>query len=196
MPNEYPTRFLQLLADLPPDAVVLDCGAGGRRTPDRRVIALEYVHHPRNDVQGDALRLPFRDGCFDLVLSQAVLEHVTDPALAVREMSRVLRPGGVLYAEAAFIQPVHMAPHHYFNVTPHGMRWLGEQAGLEVLEQGTVGSFEDTLRWLEDAGDVQIVDPSVWTEPDHAHMPLVASGVTMVARKSWTAAPQDGTMFS
>lgn len=195
MPNEYPTRFLQLLADLPPDAVVLDCGAGGRRMPDRRVIALEYARHPCNDVQGDALRLPFRDGCFDLVLSQAVLEHVTDPALAVREMSRVLRPGGVLYAEAAFIQPVHMAPHHYFNVTPHGMRWLGEQAGLEVLEQGTVGSLEGTLNWIALVGDVHI-DFKLNGEPAFGRMPLVASGVTMVAKKSWTAAPQDGTMFS
>lgn len=45
-------------------------------------------------VQGPAEELPFDDASLDLVRSERVLQHLTDPAVAVREMARVLRPGG------------------------------------------------------------------------------------------------------
>lgn len=45
-------------------------------------------------IVGEAERLPFRSATFTAVLSTATLRHVTDPALAAREMTRVLRPGG------------------------------------------------------------------------------------------------------
>ncbi|MEN6301507.1 MAG: class I SAM-dependent methyltransferase [Armatimonadia bacterium] len=47
------------------------------------------------DVLGaDATRLPFADGTFASILSNCVMEHIPDDAAAVREMGRVLRPGG------------------------------------------------------------------------------------------------------
>ena|SRR5688572_725669 len=151
MPNPYPDRFLSLRLDVKAKAlerlthnkaVIVDIGAGGRQRIDDD-ISLEYAWTPNNSLCGDALALPFRDDSVDLILSQAVLEHVTDPDLAMREMLRVLRPGGVLYVEVAFMQPVHMAPHHYFNVTPHGLAWLLRD--WEVLECGAIGTAREVL---------------------------------------------------
>jgi SAM-dependent methyltransferase len=45
---------------------------------------------------GDAEGLPYKDGTFDLVVGHAVLHHVPDPAAALREVHRVLAPGGAL----------------------------------------------------------------------------------------------------
>jgi SAM-dependent methyltransferase len=47
-------------------------------------------------VTGEAERLPFADESFDLVTCQTVLIHVREPVVALREMLRVLRPGGLL----------------------------------------------------------------------------------------------------
>jgi SAM-dependent methyltransferase len=47
-------------------------------------------------VRGDLLSLPFADASFDLVVSFESIEHVDDPALAIDEFRRVLRPGGML----------------------------------------------------------------------------------------------------
>ena len=52
-------------------------------------------------VQGDGARLPFADGCFDLVFSHSVIEHVENADSYLRECHRVLRPGGVLYLSTA-----------------------------------------------------------------------------------------------
>jgi len=52
--------------------------------------------HPAAAVQGNALALPFPDGAFDRVIASEVLEHIPDDLAAMRELSRVLRPGGTM----------------------------------------------------------------------------------------------------
>jgi ubiquinone/menaquinone biosynthesis C-methylase UbiE len=47
-------------------------------------------------VQGDALHLPFADATFDRVICSEVLEHIPDDLGAMRELTRVLRPGGTM----------------------------------------------------------------------------------------------------
>jgi SAM-dependent methyltransferase len=51
-----------------------------------------------SEVRGDAVHLPFPDGSFDCIIASEVLEHVLDDEGALGELSRVLRPGGVLAA--------------------------------------------------------------------------------------------------
>ena len=51
--------------------------------------------------QADGMYLPFRTGTFDLVLSHAVIEHVADAPLYLRECARVLAPGGHVYLSTA-----------------------------------------------------------------------------------------------
>ena len=47
-------------------------------------------------VHGDATDLPFEDATFDRVIASEVLEHIPDDALAMSELSRVLKPGGTM----------------------------------------------------------------------------------------------------
>ena len=60
-----------------------------------RLLGLSPHSHPRG-LLADAVRLPFRDGEFDKVLCTGVLMHIADTESAVRELVRVLRPGGRL----------------------------------------------------------------------------------------------------
>ncbi len=62
-------------------------------------------------------QLPYPDNCFDLILSNEVIEHVQDDRAAVTEMVRVLRPGGRI---ALF------CPNRWYPVETHGIYWRGE----------------------------------------------------------------------
>ena len=72
----------------------------------------------------DGHSLPFRDGSFDGVWIQAVLEHVLEPAAVVAEISRVLKPGGLAFADTPFIQQVHEQAYDFTRFTLSGHRWL------------------------------------------------------------------------
>jgi len=87
-------------------------GSGGDRSP----------RGSTSFVGGDALRLPFRDGAFDVVTISFGLRNVADPAAALAEMHRVTRPGGRLVVcefSTITIAPVDMLYRRYLiNVLP------------------------------------------------------------------------------
>ena len=157
MTNPYPGQVMELVEAIPPGGLGLEVGSGGRRLPG--VVGLEIEPCPA-DVLGDALHLPFAGGVFDVVFSQAVLEHVTDPQAAVDEMVRVLKPGGAFYAEVAFMQPVHMAPNHFFNHTPFGLAHTCRR--LDLIRLSPLGRFDEAFRWwAEEAGAVSVLGARV-----------------------------------
>lgn len=69
---------------------------------------------------------------FDLVLAPFVFEHIANPFVAMRNLARVLRPGGRVVWAAPMFQQFHGAPHDYYRFTPKGARALAEDAGLDV----------------------------------------------------------------
>jgi SAM-dependent methyltransferase len=68
--------------------------AGTRLARERQLSNLRFA-------RADGMALPFADGVFDLVLSHAVIEHVADAPLYLRECARVLAPGGHVYLSTA-----------------------------------------------------------------------------------------------
>ena len=86
------------------------------------------------DVVADAARLPFGDSVFQRVECDAVLEHVPDADRVMREIERVLEPGGYAHVVTPFCHPFHEYPKDYRRFTPDG---LSAMAGkLEVVATG------------------------------------------------------------
>lgn len=78
------------------------------------------------DVKGDLCALPFPDARFDGVVLTEVLEHCKDPMTAVREVHRVLKPGGLALVTSPFLWPWHGTEHYqdYWRFTHQGWELL------------------------------------------------------------------------
>jgi SAM-dependent methyltransferase len=123
---------------------VLDVGCG--RKPYREFIkASRYVgvdiDNPSTralaavDIYYDGRTLPFANASFDAVLCSQVLEHVFAPDEFLREIHRVLRPGGVLLLATPFTWDEHEQPHDFARYSSFGLRALIERSGFIVEAQ-------------------------------------------------------------
>jgi SAM-dependent methyltransferase len=100
--------------------------------------ALAYTrqrgHH--HLIQGDLTRLPFPDGTFDVVTALDVVEHIREDEGALREVNRILRPGGVLLVSVPAYRflwgPHDTALQHFRRYTRREMATLMRRAGFRV----------------------------------------------------------------
>ena len=92
----------------------------------------------------DAHYLPFKSESYDLVIIQAVLEHVVNPYRVVEELSRVLIKKGIVYAETPFMQSVHEGPYDFVRFSHSGQRWLFKNFD-EISSGAHQGAFSSTL---------------------------------------------------
>jgi SAM-dependent methyltransferase len=88
------------------------------------LIGSDIYASPHTDVVADGHSLPFRDETMDAICIQAVLEHVLSPMQVVGEIHRVLKPGGIVYADSPFMQQVHEGAYDFTRFTMSGHRWL------------------------------------------------------------------------
>ena len=131
-------------SSLPEGSKVLDVGAGvGQYRPlfaNCRYYAHDFGQEPATvgnytklDYVSDITEIPVEDASFDVVLCTEVLEHVPQPIEAIREMGRILRPGGRLLCSAPLGSWLHQEPYHFYGgYTPHWYRQFLPQFGLEV----------------------------------------------------------------
>lgn len=106
------------------NGLVLDLGAGNPRDTEHHpnVVFHEFVHYAHTDVVSVCDRLPYRDNVFDAVISKAAFEHLARPWEVADEIYRVLKPGGLVRVDTAFMFPLHGDPYHFFNMTLDGAR--------------------------------------------------------------------------
>lgn len=157
---------------------LLDHGASSAVGVELDPARVEEARRRRPHVEfvvGIAEQLPFDDCSFDGVLLNEVLEHVADERAALREIRRVLRPGGALalyspnrwfpveghgvqWHGRLFDHPAPLVPWLPYRVTrmflrarnywPWELRQLCERAGLETIAVGTAFPQFEIYRWL------------------------------------------------
>lgn len=154
---------------IPKGSKVLDVGAGS--CPYRELFAhceyhtqdvaqlkpeqIRYGGYGQIDYIGDASSIAVTDRYFDVVMCTEMLEHHPEPIKVVRELARVLRPGGKLLLTAPLGSGIHQEPYHYYGgYTPFWYeKFLGE-AGFSDIEILANGGFfahygQESIRFLQ-----------------------------------------------
>jgi len=128
---------------LPPNPLIYDIGskevrasyAFGKPPEDAKVICVDIESGPGIDLVADAHDLYMvENDSVDFVTSVSVLEHVKYPQQVVKEMLRILKPGGIIYISVPFIFPFHADPYDFYRFTYKGIDILCED--FEKLDSG------------------------------------------------------------
>jgi SAM-dependent methyltransferase len=122
-------------------ARVLDVGCGVKPYfpffDAAEYVGVDSVENPVADLIGPIEALPVADASFDVVLCTQVLEHCDDPAQAVRELHRVVVPGGRVLASTHGTMVYHPSPNDYWRWTHKGLARLfvenAEWGSVEVV---------------------------------------------------------------
>ncbi len=133
-----------------PDRLYLDIGCGLRPEMFDNCLYVEvYPSRSADLVMAPACTYPIADTSVDGIGCFAVMEHMTEPWVAAAEFRRMLKPGGLLFVDWPFLQPVHGYPSHYYNATRQGVRRMFDE-GFELIDLDTRPNQtpERTLLWL------------------------------------------------
>ena len=184
-------------------ALDLACGSGkltaelNATAPGVRAIGLDFsarmlaeahkAHHELAFVQGDALQLPFADGIFDATTIAFGLRNLADPVRGLREMLRVLKPGGRAIV-LEFVRP------------PPGPVGLAYRAYLRTILPAVGGALSgepQAYRYLSDTVDsyrtpaelIELAEAAGWREPHCRSLNLGTVGLLAGQRKDRNQEP-------
>jgi ubiquinone/menaquinone biosynthesis C-methylase UbiE len=158
-----------LLPHLRPGADLLDVGCGpgtitadlAARVAPGRVLGLDASPDPLTEARdaaeranvdvtfevGDVYALDLPDDSFDVVHAHQVLQHLTDPVAALREMARVCRPGGIVA-----VRDADYATFTWFPANPGLDRWLELYSAVARANGAEPDAGRRLLAWAHAAG--------------------------------------------
>lgn len=101
--------------------------------------------------RADVRRMPFQSNSFDVVTAMDIIEHIDNDKAALREIARVLKPGGVLLATVPAFQSLwadhDVALHHFRRYTSHGFRDVAQRSGLTLEKLSYTVSLLFPIIW-------------------------------------------------
>ncbi|NBX83819.1 class I SAM-dependent methyltransferase [bacterium] len=113
--------------------VVLNIGSGNEPS-EANVINVDMMDYENGDIVCDIHQLPFKDDSVDAVMNIAVLEHVKEPQAVVKEIYRILKPGGRVLSVVPFVYPFHASPEDYQRYSLPGIEYLHRD--FQLVESG------------------------------------------------------------
>jgi len=110
----------------------------------------EATFHDKGNIDlfGTAYDIPAEDESFDSAICTAVLEHLEEPELALRECFRVLKKNGVAIYSVPFIWHLHEEPRDFYRYSKYGLKYLFEKVGFEIVELKALSGFWVTFGQL------------------------------------------------
>jgi SAM-dependent methyltransferase len=157
------------------------------------------------DLAWDGRTIPLDDGIVDCALATEFFEHIHEPEGVMREIYRVLKPGGFLFLTVPFLWPLHEVPWDEYRYTPFSLEKHLVSAGFAGVSLKPLGGWDASLaqmlglwalrrplpRWSLQVAAACLVMPLIYllSRMDRADVPFAAdqmitglSGVAFKAR--------------
>lgn len=180
--------------------VVLDIGCGDRWVenslpPNSRYVGLDYPptvskgYTGQPDVFGDGQALPFAPDSFDSIVLMDVMEHLPIPEMAMTEIWRTLKPGGVIVMQVPYLYPLHDEPHDFQRWTVHGLNALFKSHQLEIRQMTQHGHpLETAAALFVIALANSMLDAIKRKHPTVLLTPLIVAAIPLINLSGWAMA--------
>ncbi|MEI6553261.1 MAG: methyltransferase domain-containing protein, partial [bacterium] len=153
------------LKKIPAGNKILDAGAGERRyevhCPHLKYVAQDFGKYDGSgdgsglqtntwdqsklDIMCDIVDIPVESNSFDAVMCIEVFEHIPDPISAIKEFTRIIKPGGHLIITAPFACGTHFAPYIFYSGFTKYFYETHLSKDFEILEIKANGNFFEYL---------------------------------------------------
>jgi SAM-dependent methyltransferase len=125
--------------------IILNLGSGNKRI-GKGILNLDFLAYENVDIVANIEDLPFIDNSVDCVVSIAVLEHLQNPEIVIKEVFRILKPGGMIISVVPFMQPFHASPHDYQRYTLVGLEHLHKK--FTKVKSGVLSGPMSGFLWV------------------------------------------------
>jgi SAM-dependent methyltransferase len=93
------------------------------------------------DLKWNGREIPLDDENVDCVMATEFLEHYAEPEIALREIRRVLKPNGRLFATVPFVWNLHEIPFDEYRYTPYSIERHFKNAGFQEIKIKALGGW-------------------------------------------------------
>jgi SAM-dependent methyltransferase len=105
----------------------------------------KYADQIRPNLAWDGCVIPLVKAAVECVMGTEVLEHCPDPEAVLKEIHRVLKPGGAFFFTVPFLWPLHDNPHDEYRYTPFSLQRLLRKAGFCDIDIRASGGWDASL---------------------------------------------------
>ena len=103
------------------------------------------IHNNYPDIIWQEGEIPLADHSIDCAITTEVLEHCPNPEEVMKEINRVLKPGGLLFFTVPFLWPLHEVPHDHYRYTPFSLRRHLIGSGFASIKIEALGGWDASL---------------------------------------------------
>ncbi len=107
--------------------------------------ALVYDEAVNPDFRWDGIKMPFIDNSFSCAMGTELLEHCFEPEITLKEIHRVLKPGGVFFFTVPFLWNLHEVPYDAYRFTPFSLEHHLTKSGFNSIEIYSYGEWHSSL---------------------------------------------------
>lgn len=101
--------------------------------------------YTKPDLIWDGKHIPLADSCIDCAIATEVFEHCPEPEIVIKEILRVLKPGGILFFTVPFLWPLHTVPYDEYRYTPFSLERHLRNAGFDNIQLQALGGWDASL---------------------------------------------------